>query len=168
MTNVDIKPKRRLTDWLVTVAPPRRGEMQFVEELGPKGRRRAIAATIVGLIVIGAAIAWVVRRFQSKGQFAPELWRPFRQWAIWRFLLIGLLNTLRAAGIAVRVTVLPVTGENAQVLPQLIPAGVLFTRPRPLVVTASGWLAGLSTKAAVTARAALIVTTQVGTDPLQS
>ena len=100
MTNVDVKPKRRLTDWLVTVAPPRRGEMQFVEELGPKGRRRAIAATIVGLIVIAAAIAWVVRRFQSKGQFAPELWRPFRQWAIWRFLLIGLLNTLRAAGIA--------------------------------------------------------------------
>lgn len=92
--------QRSLARWLLDVAPPRAGELQLVEELGPKGRRRALAATVAATALIVAAAIWVVRRFQARGQFAPELWRPFRQWAIWRFLLIGLGNTLKAAAIA--------------------------------------------------------------------
>lgn len=91
---------RSFSRWLLDVSPAGPGELQLVEELGPQGRRRAVVASACALAVIGASAAWIVRRFQARGQFAPELWRPFRMWAIWRFLLIGLLNTMRAAAIA--------------------------------------------------------------------
>lgn len=85
---------------MTTPPPVRPGELNLVEELGPKGRRNAALATGAFLLVLLAVFAWVVRRFQIRGQFAPELWRPFRQWAIWRFLLEGLANTLKAALVA--------------------------------------------------------------------
>jgi glutamate transport system permease protein len=85
---------------LTTPPPPRPGELSLVEELGPRGRAKALTATLTFLALVAVGIAWVIRRFQIKGQFAPELWRPFRQWAIWKFLLIGLANTVKAAAIA--------------------------------------------------------------------
>ena len=88
------------SDWLLTPSATRPGELQLVEELGPKARRRALIATAVTTAAIVGAIAWAVYRFNSKKQFAPELWRPFRLWANWRFLLLGLVNTLKAAGLA--------------------------------------------------------------------
>lgn len=89
-----------LSSWLLDVKPSRAGELQITEELGPRGRRRALFGTAVATALVLAAFAWVIRRFQVKGQFAPELWRPFRQWAIWRYLLLGLGQTLKAAGVA--------------------------------------------------------------------
>jgi glutamate transport system permease protein len=85
---------------LTTPPAPRPGELSLVEELGPKGRTKALSATLVFLALVVALFAWVIRRFQIKAQFAPELWRPFRLWGTWRFLLIGLANTLKAAAIA--------------------------------------------------------------------
>jgi glutamate transport system permease protein len=89
-----------LLERMTTPPPPRPGELNLVEELGPRGRRRAALATFVFLAVLVAAAAWAVWRFQIRGQFEAELWRPFRQWAIWRFLLEGLANTLKAALVA--------------------------------------------------------------------
>ena len=88
------------TDWLLTPTAIRPGELQLVEELGPKARRRAVIATVVTIAVIVGALGWGVYRFNQRKQFAPELWRPFRLWASWRFLLLGLGNTLKAAGLA--------------------------------------------------------------------
>ena len=100
MTAASATPRRSPAEWLTSVAPSRPGELQLVEALGPRGRRRALVGTaVVAAGAIGAS-GWIIRRFQRKGQFAPELWRPFRQWSIWRFLLIGLLHTVKAAGIA--------------------------------------------------------------------
>ena len=90
----------KLTDWLLTPAATRPGELQLVEELGPRARRRAIVATFVSLAVLTGVLAWGIFRFQNRNQFAPELWRPFRYWASWRFLLLGLVNTLKAAALA--------------------------------------------------------------------
>lgn len=89
-----------ISSWLLDVKPSRAGELQINEELGPRGRRRALIGTaaITALLVLG--LAWVLRRFQVKGQFAPELWRPFRQWSIWKFMLLGLGQTLKAASVA--------------------------------------------------------------------
>jgi len=42
----------------------------------------------------------VIRRLEAKGQFSSRLWDPFTQWAVWKFLLVGLLNTLKVATIA--------------------------------------------------------------------
>ncbi len=89
-----------LSSWLLDVKPSRAGELQINEELGPRGRRRALIGTAVVTAILAAGLAWVLRRFQVKGQFAPELWRPFRQWSIWKFLLLGLGQTMKAAGVA--------------------------------------------------------------------
>ncbi len=89
-----------LLERMTTPPAPRPGELNLVEELGPRGRRRAAVATLVFMLVLLAAAVWSVRRFQQRGQFDAELWRPFRQWAIWRFLLEGLANTLKAALVA--------------------------------------------------------------------
>ncbi len=88
------------TGWLLNVAPSEPGELRLVEELGPKGRHRALIGTAVISALFIVAAAWVIRRFQVKGQFAPELWHAFRVWSTWRYLLLGLVNTLKAAGIA--------------------------------------------------------------------
>lgn len=89
-----------IVDRLLDVRPSSPNELRLVEELGPRGRRRALVGTLVSALLIVAAIVWAIRRFQARGQFAPELWRPFRLWAVWRFLLLGFTNTLKAAAIA--------------------------------------------------------------------
>ena len=92
--------KPGFVDWLLNVEPSEPGELRLVEDLGPKGRRRAlIGTTLITALFVLAAI-WVIRRFQVKGQFAPQLWRPFRVWSTWRYLLLGLANTLKVAVIA--------------------------------------------------------------------
>ena len=88
------------TGWLLNVESSEPGELRLVEDLGPKGRRRALIGTAVISALFIIAAAWVIRRFQVKGQFAPELWHAFRVWSTWRYLLLGLVNTLKAAGIA--------------------------------------------------------------------
>ena len=94
-----------VSSWLIDVKPSRAGELQLVEELGPRGRRRALFGTLLATAALAAAVVWIIRRFQAKGQFAGALWAPFKQWAIWKFLLIGLGNTLKAAGLALFLSV---------------------------------------------------------------
>ena len=89
-----------LSSWLLDVKPSRAGELQITEELGPRGRRRALIGTAAVTAILVGGLVWVFRRFQVKGQFAPELWRPFRQWSIWKFLLLGLGQTMKAASAA--------------------------------------------------------------------
>ena len=86
--------------WLLSVAPTQPGELRLVEELGPRGRRRALIATAGAGVLLVGAVLWLVLRFRSKGQFAPELWRPFKLWGTWRYLLLGLVNTLKVASIS--------------------------------------------------------------------
>ena len=88
------------TSWLLDVRPANPGELQITEELGPRGRRRALLGTIGATALLLGGLAWVIRRFQVKGQFEGELWAPFKTWAIWKYLLLGLGQTLKAAGIA--------------------------------------------------------------------
>jgi glutamate transport system permease protein len=78
------------------VPTPPAGELRIVEELGPRGRSRVLGASIASAALLLAGFAWILRRFQIKGQFAPELWRPFKIWGTWRFLLRGVQNTLIA------------------------------------------------------------------------
>jgi glutamate transport system permease protein len=90
----------RFTERLLRIPEPGPEELRIVEDLGPIGRRRALVATAAATLVIALAFAWVIRRFQLKGQFAPELWKPFKVWGVWRFLLQGVGNTLLAFGVS--------------------------------------------------------------------
>ena len=70
------------------------------DALGPRGRRQARIATVVSLAVIAGLVFVAERRLAAKGQFKGSLWEPFTQWLPMKFLLVGLLNTLKVAIVA--------------------------------------------------------------------
>src|SRR5690606_6947953 len=59
---------------------------------------------IAGLgIVVALIIAWlVVGKLNEFQEFSGAKWSPMATWSTWRYyLLIGLLNTIKAAGLSV-------------------------------------------------------------------
>lgn len=71
----------------------------LTEELGPRGQRRVQIATWISMALIAIFVVWVILRFQSRGEFAPELYEQFvdfdGEWP--QFLISGLGFTIRAA-----------------------------------------------------------------------
>ncbi len=70
------------------------------DALGPRARRRVRVASVVALAVIAAVLFLAVRRLADTGQLDAARWEPLTQGAVIRFLLAGLLATLRAALVA--------------------------------------------------------------------
>ncbi len=70
---------------------------RLYEQPGPRTRRRVAAFTVVALIGLGILIYLIVRQFAEQGQLEVRYWDFFLKWSTWRFLLTGLLSTLRAA-----------------------------------------------------------------------
>ncbi|HJR23864.1 MAG TPA: amino acid ABC transporter permease [Acidimicrobiales bacterium] len=70
------------------------------DQLGPRGRRRVWMATAVAAVVLLVVLVVALRRLQSHDQLEWERWEPFTQWEVQRFLLLGLVNTLKAAALA--------------------------------------------------------------------
>ncbi len=68
---------------------------------GPRARRRTLVASVVTGLMILAGLAWVVDRLATKGQFDAALWQPFTDPDIQHTILIGVLATLKAAGLAI-------------------------------------------------------------------
>ncbi|HEY0690682.1 MAG TPA: amino acid ABC transporter permease [Kribbella sp.] len=67
---------------------------------GPRAvTRNRLLNVVVALVSIGV-VAWVIYRLNSSGQFQSRRWAQFQYTAIQQQLLDGLLNTLKAAGIA--------------------------------------------------------------------
>jgi glutamate transport system permease protein len=72
----------------------------FADELGPRARRRVLIASLVaGAAVLGFLIL-AVRRLDQNGQLEADKWRPFTEWPVIRFFLGGLVNTAKAAAVA--------------------------------------------------------------------
>jgi len=79
---------------------------------GPRARRRHRALGLVALAVIVALLAVAASRLAAQGQFAGELWAPlldpsnesFPQ--VWRLLGLGLLATVKAAALAIVLSLL--------------------------------------------------------------
>jgi glutamate transport system permease protein len=99
----------------------------LADALGPRARRRVAVATALSAIVVAAGVYVVIARLADRDQFDANRWDFYSQWAVMRFLLGGLVNTLKAAGAAM---VLAVVVGGAMALGRL-------SRNRPL-----RWAAG--------------------------
>ncbi|BBE23427.1 glutamate ABC transporter permease [Arthrobacter sp. MN05-02] len=74
---------------------------------GPRARRNILIGNIVGVLVVLGILAWVVSALAAKGQLAGSMWAPFLESRTWEFFILpGLLNTLKAAGISIVTSVL--------------------------------------------------------------
>lgn len=81
-------------------APRRRYAAAFMYDTpGPRGRRNIRIGSVISCVLIAMVIGTGLWQFASHGQLAPERWAPFTEWAIWEYLLVGLLGTLQAAAI---------------------------------------------------------------------
>jgi glutamate transport system permease protein len=69
----------------------------FADALGPRARRRVVIATAVSAVVVGALVVVAVMRLASHDQLTAAKWRPFTQWGVIKFLLIGLGQTVKVA-----------------------------------------------------------------------
>ncbi|HWD78349.1 MAG TPA: amino acid ABC transporter permease [Kribbella sp.] len=67
---------------------------------GPRAKARNRIANVVVSVLVLAAVGWVVYRLNASGQFESRRWAQFQYSSIQRQLLDGLLNTLKAAGLA--------------------------------------------------------------------
>ena len=96
---------------------------------GPRARRRIMVGNILGALFILALLALVVYGLAEKGQFDAAKWNPFIEGRTWEyFMLPGLLETLKAAGVAI------VTS---------IAFGLVFGLGRLSSVKVISWVAGL-------------------------
>ncbi|MEU0988305.1 amino acid ABC transporter permease [Streptomyces sp. NPDC005953] len=70
---------------------------------GPRAKRRNVLYTIGFFVVLGAVSWWVLTTMADKNQLAAEKWSPFvKDSNVWTtFLLPGLWETVKAAGLAV-------------------------------------------------------------------
>lgn len=69
------------------------------DEPGPRGRRNIRIGSAISVAAILGVITLGLWQFGSHGQLDAARWEPFTQWAIWQYLLVGLLGTLEAAAI---------------------------------------------------------------------
>ncbi len=77
----------------------------LADALGPRARRRVAMATVASGLGLAAVAAVAVRRLADNGQLRSELWEPFTDWRVLRFLLLGLVATLKVAAVAMALAV---------------------------------------------------------------
>ena len=110
------------------------------DALGPRGRRRAAVASALASAVLLGLLIVALRRFSASGQLDPARWSLLAKPAAVRFLLGGLVNTLRAAALALIAAVAAGTllalGRLSRRLPVRLAAGayIQFFRSLPLLV----------------------------------
>lgn len=69
---------------------------------GPRAKRRNVILSVVFVAVMGLAVWWILRTMGDKGQLEWSLWKPFTDSQAWTtYLLPGLADTLKAAGLSV-------------------------------------------------------------------
>jgi glutamate transport system permease protein len=75
-------------------------EAVLYDAAGPRGRRRIVAGSVVGLLAVAAVVAVALGRMAAKGAFDADLWKLLTQANVQRLLARGLAATLRAALLA--------------------------------------------------------------------
>ncbi|GAA3162928.1 amino acid ABC transporter permease [Streptomyces virens] len=68
---------------------------------GPKAKRRNLIFSVVFFVLLALLLWWVWQMLDEKGQLEWSLWKPFTTADAWTtYLLPGLADTLKAAGLA--------------------------------------------------------------------
>ncbi|MBU2662310.1 amino acid ABC transporter permease [Actinoplanes bogorensis] len=68
---------------------------------GPKAKVRNLVLTVVFGIAVLGLLWWIYSRFDAKGQWDANLWKPFTQSSTWTdYILPGLWGTIKAAAVA--------------------------------------------------------------------
>nr|WSY51253.1 amino acid ABC transporter permease [Streptomyces sp. NBC_00886] len=68
---------------------------------GPSAKRRNVLFSVLFFILLALFLWWIWRTMDDKGQLKWSLWQPFTTADAWTtYLLPGLGNTLKAAGLA--------------------------------------------------------------------
>jgi len=93
-----------MTEIELVVAPPRQGRVAkssvLYDALGPRGRRRVLILTIIATAVIVGFLIWFIARLGQFGHLQSARWSYVFSPTIMQYLGEGLLNNLKAAGIA--------------------------------------------------------------------
>ena len=112
----------------------------LTDALGPRARRRTLIASVVASAALAAVVAVGAGRLADNGQLDADRWRPLTEWAVLRFLLGGLVNTLQAAAaamvLAMAIGAVMALGRLARSAPVRWLAGVYveFFRGFPLLL----------------------------------
>lgn len=86
-------------------------ESVLYDAQGPRGRRRTLIGTAVALLVLAGLVFLAVRRLVDREQFTMEKWGPLIDPdneafdAVWRLIREGIVNTLKAAAVAMVLSV---------------------------------------------------------------
>jgi glutamate transport system permease protein len=75
-------------------------EAVLYDAVGPRGRRRIVAGSVLGVLLVGAILGVAAARLAANGAFDAELWRVLTRSDLQRLLARGLAATLRAALLA--------------------------------------------------------------------
>lgn len=70
------------------------------EAPGPRTKRLTVIGTTISLALVAVGAALVVRQFYITGQLDAAYWSFFTEWSTWRYLLEGLVGTVRVALVA--------------------------------------------------------------------
>jgi glutamate transport system permease protein len=75
-------------------------EAVLYDAVGPRGRRRIVAGSVVGVLLVAAVVGVAAARLAANGAFEAELWQVLTRGDLQRLLARGLVATLRAALLA--------------------------------------------------------------------
>lgn len=75
---------------------------QFLgDELGPRGRRTTRVVSAVSAVLIVGFVIVALSRLADKGQLDAAKWRPFTEWPVMKFFLVGLRVTVQLALVSI-------------------------------------------------------------------
>lgn len=67
------------------------------DALGPRGRRTTLIVSVASALLLVGLVIVALTRLSDKGQLDAARWRPFTQWPVIQFFLVGLRTTVEVA-----------------------------------------------------------------------